>query len=70
MARETDARMVIDQLLKDAGWDIFDRSQVSTEEHLIGYRGGTVRDGRNVQPGWPTWNRTALRGPLVKLVTR
>ena len=25
MARETDARMVIDQLLKDAGWDIFDK---------------------------------------------
>jgi len=32
MSRETDARMVIDQLLKDAGWDIFDKSQVSTEE--------------------------------------
>lgn len=32
MARETDARMVVDQLLKDAGWDIFDKSQVSTEE--------------------------------------
>lgn len=32
MNRETDARMVVDQLLKDAGWDIFDKSQVSTEE--------------------------------------
>jgi type I restriction enzyme R subunit len=32
MSRETDARMVIDQLLKDSGWDIFDKSQVSTEE--------------------------------------
>lgn len=32
MLRETDARMVVDQLLKDAGWDIFDKSQVSTEE--------------------------------------
>lgn len=32
MSRETDARMVVDQLLKDAGWDIFDKSQVSTEE--------------------------------------
>jgi type I restriction enzyme R subunit len=32
MTRETDARMVVDQLLKDAGWDIFDKSQVSTEE--------------------------------------
>lgn len=32
MPRETDARMVVDQLLKNAGWDIFDKSQVSTEE--------------------------------------
>jgi type I site-specific restriction endonuclease len=32
VSRETDARMVIDQLLRDAGWDIFDKSQVSTEE--------------------------------------
>ena len=32
MPRETDARMVVDQLLKDAGWNIFDKSQVSTEE--------------------------------------
>ena len=32
MTRETDSRMVVDQLLKDAGWDIFDKSQVSTEE--------------------------------------
>ena len=38
MSRETDARMVVDQLLKDAGWDIFDKSQVSTEE--------TAADGR------------------------
>jgi type I restriction enzyme R subunit len=32
MSRETDARIVVDQLLKDAGWDIFDKSHVSTEE--------------------------------------
>jgi type I restriction enzyme R subunit len=38
MFRETDARMVVDQLLKEAGWDIFDKSQVSTEE--------TAADGR------------------------
>lgn len=31
-SRETDARMVVDQLLQDAGWNIFDKSQVSTEE--------------------------------------
>ncbi len=32
MATEADARMVIDQLLKDAGWSITDKAQVSTEE--------------------------------------
>lgn len=32
MTTEADARMVIDQLLKDAGWDIFNKAQVSTEE--------------------------------------
>lgn len=29
---ETDARIVIDRLLREAGWDIEDKSQVSTEE--------------------------------------
>jgi type I site-specific restriction endonuclease len=32
MTTEADARMVIDQLLKDAGWDIFNKAYVSTEE--------------------------------------
>lgn len=38
MGTEADARMVIDQLLKDAGWEIFNKAQVSTEE--------PSRDGR------------------------
>src|ERR1035437_5077595 len=29
---ETDARIIIDRLLREAGWDIEDKSQVSTEE--------------------------------------
>src|SRR4030042_307965 len=32
MTTEADARMVIDQLLRDAGWIITDKAQVSTEE--------------------------------------
>lgn len=30
--RETDARILIDRLLREAGWDIEDKNQVSTEE--------------------------------------
>ncbi len=32
MSHETDARIIIDRLLREAGWDIEDKSQVSTEE--------------------------------------
>jgi len=32
MSNETDARIVIDRLLRDADWDIEDKAQVSTEE--------------------------------------
>jgi len=32
VSRETDARIVIDRLLREAGWDIENKSQVSTEE--------------------------------------
>jgi len=32
---ETDARIVIDRLLREAGWDIEDKSQVSTEEAAV-----------------------------------
>jgi len=32
MVTEADARIIIDQLLKGAGWDIVNKAQVSTEE--------------------------------------
>lgn len=35
MATEADARMVIDQLLKEAGWEITNKAQVSAEEASV-----------------------------------
>ncbi len=32
MSQETDARIIIDRLLREAGWEIEDKAQVSTEE--------------------------------------
>jgi type I site-specific restriction endonuclease len=32
MPQETDARIIIDRLLREAGWDVEDKAQVSTEE--------------------------------------
>jgi len=32
MSKETDARIIIDRLLRETGWDIENKSQVSTEE--------------------------------------
>lgn len=32
MSRETDARIIIDRKLREAGWDIEDKNQVATEE--------------------------------------
>jgi predicted type IV restriction endonuclease len=32
MPQETDARIIIDRLLREADWDVEDKSQVSTEE--------------------------------------
>jgi predicted type IV restriction endonuclease len=32
MSNETDARIIIDRLLRDADWDIEGKAQVSTEE--------------------------------------
>lgn len=36
MTRETDARIIIDRLLREAGWDIENKSRVSTEEPFKG----------------------------------
>ena len=32
MPTEADARILVDRLLREAGWDVEDKSQVSTEE--------------------------------------
>ena len=32
MQKESDARIIIDRLLREADWNIEDKSQVSTEE--------------------------------------
>ncbi|MFH1684631.1 MAG: DEAD/DEAH box helicase family protein [Candidatus Margulisiibacteriota bacterium] len=50
MTTEADARMVIDQLLKDAGWDIFNKAQVSTEEPSIDGRADYLLKNNRTQP--------------------
>jgi hypothetical protein len=48
MANETDARIIIDRLLKEADWDIEDKSQVSTEEAAADGRADyLLKDSRN-----------------------
>ena len=50
MPTEADARMVIDQLLKDAGWRITDKSQVSTEEPTADGRADYLLKNQRTQP--------------------
>ena len=50
MATEADARMIIDQLLKDAGWDIFNKAQVSTEESSADGRADYLLKNTRTQP--------------------
>jgi len=50
MTTEADARIVVDQLLKDAGWDITDKSQVSTEEPAADGRADYVLKNSRSQP--------------------
>jgi type I restriction enzyme R subunit len=50
MTTEADARMVIDQLLKDAGWDIFNKAQVSTEEPSADGRADYLLKNTRTQP--------------------
>jgi predicted type IV restriction endonuclease len=38
MPHETDARIIIDRLLREADWDIEDKAQVSTEQAAAGGR--------------------------------
>jgi type I site-specific restriction endonuclease len=44
MPTEADARIVVDRLLRQAGWDIEDKSQVSTEEPAADGRADYLRD--------------------------
>lgn len=47
MPQETDARILIDRLLREAGWDVEDKAQVSTEEAASGgYADYVLKDSR------------------------
>lgn len=50
MPSEADARIVIDQLLRDAGWNITDKSQVSTEEPSTDGRADYLLKNTRTQP--------------------
>ncbi len=50
MATEADARMVIDQLLRDADWKITDKSQVSGEEPAADGRADYLLKNARTQP--------------------
>jgi type I site-specific restriction endonuclease len=47
---EADARIVIDQLLREAGWDILDKSQVSIEETAADGRADYLLKNTRTQP--------------------
>jgi type I restriction enzyme R subunit len=50
MTTEADARMIIDQLLKDAGWNIFNKVQISTEEPSADGRADYLLKNTRTQP--------------------
>ncbi|MBN1887475.1 MAG: DEAD/DEAH box helicase family protein [Thermoflexales bacterium] len=50
MPQETDARIVIDRLLREAGWDIEDKAQVSTEEAVTAGRADYVLKDSRARP--------------------
>lgn len=50
MPAESDARIIIDRLLREAGWDIEDKSIVSTEEALADGRADYVLKNQRTQP--------------------
>ena len=50
MTRETDARIVIDRLLREAGWDIENKAQVSTEEPAKDGRADYLLKNSRTQP--------------------
>jgi predicted type IV restriction endonuclease len=50
MTRETDARIVIDRLLRESGWDIENKAQVSTEEPAKDGRADYLFKNTRTQP--------------------
>ena len=50
MPTEADARIVVDRLLRQAGWDIEDKSQVSTEEAAADGRADYLLKNQRTQP--------------------
>lgn len=50
MPNETDARIVVDRLLREAGWDIENKSQVSTEEPSKDGRADYLLKNSRTQP--------------------
>lgn len=50
MPTEADARMVIDRLLREAGWDVEDKSEVSTEEPAADGRADYLLKNQRTQP--------------------
>jgi len=48
--KETDARIIIDRLLREAGWDIEDKNQVSTEEAASDGRADYLLKDRRARP--------------------
>jgi type I restriction enzyme R subunit len=50
MPTEADARIIVDRLLREAGWDIEDKSQVSTEEASADGRADYLLKNQRTQP--------------------
>jgi predicted type IV restriction endonuclease len=50
MITEADARMLIDRLLKEDGWDIHNKNQVSTEEATADGRADYLLKNSRTQP--------------------
>jgi type I restriction enzyme R subunit len=50
MPQETDARIVIDRLLREAGWDIENKAEVSTEEPSLDGRADYLLKNSRTQP--------------------
>jgi hypothetical protein len=50
MTTEADARIIVDRLLREADWDIEDKSQVSTEEAAADGRADYLLKNQRTQP--------------------